>query len=490
MNELPQRVDIVVVGTGFSGVCMGIQLIKNGFTDFVILERSTDVGGTWRDNTYPGAACDVPSPLYCFSFEPNPNWSRMYSDHKEIYEYTQHCVRKYGLEKYIRFEHAILRADYDATLAEWTINMTDGSTLTCNKWVNGMGPLNRPVSPNLEGIKDFKGTSFHSSEWQHDIDLKGKKVAVIGTGASAVQIVPNIADTVAELHVFQRTASWIIPKKDREMKQWEKRLFKKVPLVQKLYRWSIYWQNEIRTPLFVHCPKLSRYASILGKVYLERSIKDVELREKLRPQYSMGCKRILPSRGFYRALKKEHVHLNADGITRITENGILDKQGNETKVDHIVYATGFEAADFPSWFKVSGNKNQQLMDVWKDGPEAYLGTTVSGFPNMFVLIGPNTGLGHTSMTIMIEASVQYVIACLKAMEKHNAKSMEVKAEVQASFNTKIQKKLAKTIWMTGGCNSWYISKTGKNTSLWPGFTFSFARRTKRVKAKEYHFEPR
>ena len=487
MTKLPEKSDIVVIGTGFAGVCMGIKLLENGFNDFVILERSNDVGGTWRDNTYPGAACDVPSHLYCFSFEPNPNWSRMYSGHKEIYDYTWHCVRKYGLEKHIIFEKSILGGDYDAANSEWTINMTDGTSMKCNKWINGMGPLNRPVFPNLEGFNDFKGDYFHSSEWRHDVDLKGKKVAVIGTGASAVQITPNIADEVSELHVFQRTASWIIPKRDRDMMGWEKWLFRKVPFVQKLYRWFIYWQNEVRTPIFVHYPQLTKYTGLLGSSYLKRVIKDPELRQKLTPHYSMGCKRILPSNHFYQTLNKEHVLLHADGIERITENGILDKNGNETKVDCIIYATGFEAADFPKWFKVSGDKGQQLMDVWKEGPEAYLGAVVSGFPNMFMLIGPNTGLGHTSMTIMIEACVNYVVECLKTIRKREAKSMDLKPEVQTAFNEDLQKRLAKTVWMTGGCQSWYISKTGKNTSLWPMSTLTYMSRTKRVNEGDFSF---
>lgn len=486
MNELPSKVDIVVIGTGFAGVCMGIQLLKNGFTDFIILERANDVGGTWRDNTYPGAACDVHSSLYSFSFEPNPNWTRMFSDHKEIYDYTWHCVRKYGLEKYIRFEHSILGGDYDAAKAEWTINMTHGSIL-CNKWVNGMGPLNRPVFPNLGGVADFNGTSFHTSKWNHTYDLTDKKVAIVGTGASAIQIVPSIAQKVKELTLFQRTAAWIIHKPDRKMTKTEKWLFKHIPFIQKLYRWHVYWQNEVTAIVLVYMPCLARYIQGLGIKQLHRGIKSKTLRQKLKPNYSMGCKRILLSNHFYPALERSNVHLNTDGILRISENGIVDKGGRETKVDCIIYATGFEAADFPAWFKVSGNKGQQLMDVWKDGPEAYLGTTVSGFPNMFMLIGPNTGLGHTSMTIMIEASVQYTISCLKALRDKNAKSMDVKPEVQAAFNIDIQKKLAKTVWMTGGCKSWYISKTGKNTSLWPGFTFSYINRTKKVKADEYFF---
>jgi len=487
VNEQPPKVDIVVVGTGFAGVCMGIQLLKNDFTDFVILERYKDAGGTWRDNTYPGAACDVHSHLYSFSFEPNPNWSRMFSDHKEIYDYTWHCIRKYGLEKYIRYEKSILGGDYDATKAEWTINLTDGTTQKCNKWMNGMGPLNRPVFPNLEGFNDFKGAHFHSSEWNHDYDISGKKVAVVGTGASAVQIVPNIIDKVKELTLFQRTAAWIIHKPDRKMTKVEKWLFKHIPFIQKLYRWRVYWQNEMTAIILVYRPKLTKYVQKLGEMQLKRGIKNPELRQKLTPSYSIGCKRILPSNYFYPALEKENAHLHVEGIERITEKGILDKNGKETEVDCIIYATGFEAADFPSWFKVSGDKGQQLIDVWKDGPEAYLGSTVSGFPNMFMLIGPNTGLGHTSMTIMIEASVQYAISCLKAMKEKNAKSMDVKTEVQASFNKTIQKKLAKTVWMTGGCKSWYVAKTGKNTSLWPGFTFTFINRTKTVNASEYHF---
>jgi cation diffusion facilitator CzcD-associated flavoprotein CzcO len=487
MTELPQKVDIVVVGTGFAGVCMGIQLLKNGFTDFIILERSNDVGGTWRDNTYPGAACDVHSPLYSFSFEPNPNWSRMFANHREIYDYTWHCVRKYGLEKHIRFGKSILGGDYDAANAEWTINMADGTSLKCNKWINGMGPLNRPVFPNLEGISEFKGAHFHSSEWRHDVNLKGKRVAVVGTGASAVQIVPNIADTVSELHLFQRTPAWVIAKPDREMTRLEKWVFKRIPFIQKLYRWRIYWQNELTVNLLVFNPKYTKLIAGLGKRQLRKGIKDPALREKLTPAYSPGCKRILPSNNFYPTLERKHVHLHTEGIERITANGLLGKDGHETKVDAVIYATGFEAADFPAWFNVKGKDGRQLLDVWKDGPEAYLGTVVSGFPNMFMLIGPNTGLGHTSMIIMIEASVNYTIECLKVMQRNKAKGMDVKPDVQQAYNEDIQRKLATTVWATGGCKSWYISKTGKNTSVWPGFTFTYMKQTNQVKEEDFSF---
>lgn len=487
MTELPSKVDIVVVGTGFAGVCMGIKLLENGFKDFLILERSDDVGGTWRDNTYPGAACDVHSHLYSYSFEPNPNWSRMFANHREIYDYTKHCVQKYGLEPYIRYGKSVLGGDYDAATSEWTINLADGTNFKCNKWINGMGPLNRPVFPNLEGIDAFKGPHFHSSEWRHDVDLKGKKVAVVGTGASAVQIVPNIVDTVSELHLYQRTAPWVIHKPDREMTGLEKWLFKHVPFVQKLYRWRIYWQNEFTVNLLVHKPQWTKLIAGLGKRQLRKGIKDPELREKLTPNYSPGCKRILPSNVFYPAIAKENVQLHTEGIDRITESGLLGKDGHETKVDVIIYATGFEAADFPTWFKVSGKNGQQLLDVWKDGPEAYLGTLVSGFPNMFMLIGPNTGLGHTSMIIMIEAAVQYTIECLKALQRHHAKALDVKPEVQQTYNADIQRKLATTVWAVGGCNSWYISKTGKNTSVWPDFTFNYMRATKKVKDGDFEY---
>ena len=487
MNEQPQKVDIAVVGTGFAGVCMAIQLLKNGFTDFIILERSNDAGGTWRDNNYPGAACDVHSHLYSFSFEPNPNWSRMFAGHKEIYDYTWHGIKKYGLEPHIRYGKEVTGGKFISESSEWEIGFTDGTNLRANKWLNGMGPLNRPVFPNLSGVKEFKGDYFHSSEWQHDVDLKGKKVAVVGTGASAIQVVPNIADTVKELHVFQRSAPWIIHKPDRPMMKGEKWLFKHLPFIQKLYRWRIYWQNELTAIILVYRPKLTKYIAKLGQMQLNKYIKDPELRKKFTPNYSMGCKRILPSNHFYPTFNKDHVHLNIEGIERITENGILDKSGNEIELDAIIYATGFQASEYPEEFQVTGKDGQPLAEVWKDGPEAYLGTTLSGFPNMFFIIGPNTGLGHSSMTIMIEASVQYIIECLKAMKKNDAKTMDVKQDVQDAFNVDIQAKLAKTIWQSGGCVSWYQTSTGKNTSLWPGFTFSFINKTKRVKEGDYEF---
>ncbi|MCF8257265.1 MAG: NAD(P)/FAD-dependent oxidoreductase [Flavobacteriales bacterium] len=475
---------IVIIGTGFAGICMGIKLLEAGIQDFVILERSTQLGGTWRDNTYPGAACDVVSHLYSFSFEPNPNWSRMFAQQKEILDYTVHCVEKYGLRPYIRFGKEVTGGTFDAESSKWHIHLKDGSDVTGNIWVNGMGPLNRAVMPDIPGLDSFRGEVFHSSHWQHDCNLTNKHVSVIGTGASAIQIVPNIAKQVKALHVHQRSAAWVIRKPDRPMRSWEKRMFRSIPRTQRIYRGFYYWLNELTVIALAKHPSLTRFIRKMAEHHMNNSGLTPELKARLTPKYTIGCKRILPSNDFYPTFLFPHVHLHNEGIERIGPNAIVGRDGSRTEVDVIILATGFEAAEFPSSFKVQGIDGQLLADVWKDGPEAYLGTTVCGFPNMFFIIGPNTGLGHSSMILMIEAQVRYIISCIHELEHQGATRIEVRPEVQNIYNQEIQRRLAATVW-NSGCSSWYRTGAGKNTSLWPGHTFEFMSRTCRVTVSDY-----
>lgn len=478
--------EIAIIGTGFAGIGMGIKLLQAGITDFVILEKANDIGGTWRDNTYPGAACDVSSHLYSFSFEPNPNWSRMFSGQKEIYTYLKHCANKYNLQSHIRYEHEVTGGSFNEQTGKWSINITDKEPIKAHYWINGMGPLNRPSFPTIAGMETFKGDAFHSSNWDHSVDIKDKKVAVIGTGASSIQITPSIAPNVEQLYVYQRTPAWIMPKPDRDMSGFEKKLFKVLPFMQNLYRWRIYWVNELTAYILAYKPKYTSIIKSLALRHMKKRVKDEQLREKLTPNYMVGCKRILLSNDYYPAFTRPNVKLITEGIEQITENSIITKDGTETQVDAIIYCTGFMAAEFPAYFKVKGLNGQTLDQEWKEAPEAYLGTTVSGFPNMYFIIGPNTGLGHTSMIFMIESQIAYIMDALKKARQSNYKYMNVKKDLQDEYNKTLQSRLVGTAW-DSGCVSWYKTKAGKNTSIWPGFTFEFRKKTKKVNDADYEW---
>lgn len=483
---VPDHVRVAVIGTGFAGICMGIQLLRAGIRDFVILERSDRIGGTWRDNTYPGAACDVVSHLYSFSFEPNPDWSRMFAQQQEILDYTVRCAEKYGLRPHIRFNQDVTGGTFDKGTSLWHVHVNGKEDVVAKVWVNGMGPLNRAVMPDIPGLDTFTGDRFHSMHWRHDCDLAGKRVGVVGTGASSIQIVPNIARRVGELHVFQRTAAWVLHKPDRPMKDWEKRMFRLFPFTQRAYRSFFYWLNELTVIALVKHPSLTRFIRKMAERHMRRAGLPEQLRKQLTPDYTIGCKRILPSNDFYPTFLLPHVKLHTEGIDRIEGNRLFMADGTVTELDVLILATGFEAADFPPSFTVRGKDGRLLSEVWADGPEAYLGTAVSGFPNMFFLIGPNTGLGHSSMILMIEAQVRYVVSCIQELERSGAPSMDVKAEVQQRYNEEIQRRLATTVW-NSGCVSWYRTKAGKNTSLWPGHTFEFMRRTAAVRPSDYQW---
>jgi len=476
-------VRIAVIGTGFAGICMGIRLLKAGIKDFIILEKSTSIGGTWRDNTYPGAACDVVSHLYSYSFEPNPDWSRMFATQDEILAYTLHCVEKYGLRPFIRLNHEVTGGTFNEAAAQWRIHLKDRQDITAQLWINGMGPLNRAVIPDISGLEEFTGTAFHSMHWRHDHDLSGKRVAVVGTGASAIQIVPNIAEKVGELHLYQRTAAWVLRKPDRPMKMWEKRLFRALPFTQGLYRNFFYWLNELTVIALVKHPSLTRFIRAMALRHMSKAGLSAELKAKLTPDYVIGCKRILPSNNYYPTFLRPNVNLHTSGIDRIDGNCIISKDDTRTEVDTLILATGFEAADFPQHFKVIGREARSLNEEWTSGPEAYLGTLVKGFPNMFLIIGPNTGLGHSSMILMMEAQVNLILSCIREMDRRDARSVEVKAEVQDLYNVEMQERLKGTVW-NSGCVSWYRTRSGKNTSLWPGHTFEFMRRTANVKVND------
>jgi cation diffusion facilitator CzcD-associated flavoprotein CzcO len=482
---------VVIVGTGFSGLGMAIQLRKEGREDFVILEKADDVGGTWRDNTYPGCACDIPSHMYSFSFEQNAGWSRSYSSQPEIWAYMRQVADKYDLRRFIRFGQEMSGARWDEDEGRWHIASKSGDEFVSRFLVAGIGALHLPQIPELPGIETFRGESFHSAQWNHDYDLEGKKVAVVGTGASAVQFVPRIAPKVAGLSLFQRTPPWIMPKGDREMPSWARRAFRSVPALQRAYRDFLYWTLEVRAIGFNGHPAVMKVGERVARRHIGKHIEDPELRRKVTPDYTMGCKRVLISNDYYPALTRENVDVVTDGVEEVREHSIVDSAGVEHEVDAIIYGTGFHVTDAFDDLDIVGRNGRNLGKEWaSEGMRTHLGITVSGFPNLFFLLGPNTGLGHNSVVFMIEAQISYVADAVRMVESAGAKSLDAREDVQERFNVDIQRKLAKGIWTRGGCKSWYLDAKGVNRTIWPGFTWRYWLDTRKVKTGDFELSGR
>jgi cation diffusion facilitator CzcD-associated flavoprotein CzcO len=473
----------IVVGAGFSGIAAGVYLKRAGITDFLILEKAHRVGGTWRENTYPGAACDVPSHLYSYSFEPNPQWSRAYGKQAEILAYLEHCADKYGLRSHLRFREAVTQARFDEATGAWTIRTRSGETLQARALLLGNGALHIPSLPDIPGLEDFKGERFHSARWNHDYDLRGKRVAVIGTGASAIQFVPEIAPKVAQLDVYQRTAPWVVPKRDREMSDVEKWAFEKLPATHWLRRTGLYWLMESRVVGFAYQPKVNELIEKVALRMLKRAVPDAELRAKLTPTYRFGCKRVLISNDYYPALQRKNVEVVADPIERVTAHGVLTRNGHERMVDALILGTGFKVSEYLSSIEVIGRRGVELNSVWRESLRNYLGITVSGFPNLFLLMGPNTGLGHNSMIFMIEAQAKYAVDAIARMRREEIAFMDVRPEVEQAFRGELAAKMKNTVWATG-CSSWYQTPNGE-VFLWPGATFDYWWRTRHVDLRDY-----
>ena len=482
---------VAVIGAGFSGLCMAIQLKLAKINSFVVFEKADDIGGTWRDNLYPGCACDVPSHLYSYSFEPNPNWSRMFAPQQEIWAYLKGCAEKYGVLPHMRFGSEIASAVFDVDNHYWKVTTQSGDSITAKIVVSGIGALSIPSYPKVPGIENFKGTAFHSARWNRDFDFTGKRIAVIGTGASAIQFVPQVAPKAKQLDLYQRTPPWVMSKPDRAMTAAEKTLFKFIPAAQKLFRGGIYWWMESRVLGLAVDPRAMKLAEAWAKLYIKRSIKDPKLRKKVTPDYTIGCKRILMSDEYYPALTRDNVDVVTQGIKQVKAHSIVTEDGVERPADAIIYGTGFQVSDPIGPMKIIGAEGVEVRDTWKDsGSEAYLGVSVSGFPNFFLLLGPNTGLGHTSIVFMIEAQVNYVMQAVKTITKHRLRSLDVKPEVQARFNKKLQSRLEDAVWSAGGCQSWYLDEFGKNRTLWPSFTFEYWMRTRKFEPRKYDFDYR
>ncbi|WP_420472678.1 alpha/beta hydrolase fold domain-containing protein [Noviherbaspirillum sp. ST9] len=478
-------VDVAIIGSGFSGLGMAIKLKESGNNDFVILEKAQDIGGTWRENTYPGCACDVPSHMYSFSWERNPRWSRMFATQPEILAYLKHCVAKYGLAPHIRFGAEMREAVFDEANDLWDLHTVDGRRFTARTIVSAMGALHRPALPALPGIDNFRGVSFHSAEWRHDVDLTGKRVAVIGTGASAIQFVPQIAPKVAQLTLFQRTPAWVLPKLDRPIGRLEQTIYRSVPGAMRLFRNILYWRQEFFGLGFVH-PKLMEQAQRMALRHMERHIADPALRAKLTPSYTIGCKRILISNDYFPALARPNVDVVTSGITRVREHSIVGGDGVEYPVDAIIYGTGFRVTEQLSPVRLIGRNGVDINEAWRDGPQAHLGLMSAGFPNLFMLLGPNTGLGHNSVVFMAEQQIRHAMDCLRLMRAQGKTRIEVQAGAQRQFNEDLQRRLTTTVWSTG-CKSWYLDEHGRNVTLWPGFTFEYWHRMRRLNLADYRF---
>ena len=479
-----QTCQVLIIGTGFGGLGMAIQLLKSGISDFLLLEKADAIGGTWRDNSYPGAACDVPSHLYSYSFEPKTDWSRKFAPQAEIHAYMQHCVDKYALAKHVRLRSEVSSAAFDEAAGVWQVTLTTGEQLTAPVLISACGQLNQPAYPALSGIAEFQGQAFHSARWRHDIDLTGKRVAVIGTGASAIQFVPQIQPKVAQLHLFQRSPAYVLPKPDRAYRAWELALMQRMPWLQRIDRGLQYLYHEVRGLAFISMPWLMKLFRFSFDRHLNQHIQDPQLRTQLQPDYPMGCKRILISNDYYPALAQANVSVISSAIHRVSADAIITAGGREHPCDVLIYGTGFAATDFLAPMQIRGLAGQELNQAWRDGAEAYKGISVNGFPNLFILYGPNTNLGHNSIIYMLESQFRYVLGCLDLLRAQNARYMDVKAPVQQDFNRRIQARSHNTIWEQG-CTSWYKTASGKNTNNWPGYTFTYRLQTRAPELADY-----
>ena len=479
---------VAILGTGFSGLGMAIRLKQQGDDDFVLLERADDIGGTWRDNTYPGCRCDVPSHLYSFSFAPNPDWSSTFSPQPEILDYLKDCAERFGVLPHVRFNAEVENARWDDEEQRWEIETSAGE-LTADVLIAAQGPLSDPSLPAVPGLDSFEGAAFHSARWDHDHDLSGERVAVIGTGASAIQFVPEIQPEVEQLHVFQRSAPWVIPHRNRPMKRWERALYRLFPPAQLAMRAGIYWARESFVLQFRH-RWIGKLLERIPIAHMKKAIRDPELRRKLTPDYSIGCKRILPTNEWYPALAQPNVEVIASGLSEVRPHSVVAADGTEREVDTIIFGTGFHVTDVPIANRIEGLTGETLAEVWRGRMQAYKGTTVAGFPNLFFLVGPNTGLGHTSIVFMIESQIEYVLGALQTMRRHGAQTLEVKRGAQAAYNAEIDEMTEGTVWLSGGCQSYYLDRNGHNAALWPTYTWPFRRRLREFDAVAYAFVTR
>lgn len=480
--------DCLIIGAGFGGIGLAITLRRHGIENIRILEKSNGAGGCWRQNHYPGAACDVPSQLYSFSFEPNPDWSRRYAPQSEIQAYIEHCADKYGITPLCRYNCEVRRAAFDAARGLWQVETVQGETWLARTLVAGTGQLSQPAYPSLPGRERFEGLQFHSAEWPAQPALQGRRIGVIGSGASAIQFVPELAREAGALYLFQRSAPYLLDKDDRPYSEREKRLFRRFPTLQRLARRVQYWQHEARFLAFGGNPWVMRVFTRKCLNKLAREVHDPRVRAKLVPDYPMGCKRILIANNFYPVFNQSNVHLETGALEAITASGVRLKDGREIPLDVIVYGTGFQSTAFLTPIEVLGVQGKSLNEAWREGAEAFLGISVAGFPNLFVLYGPNTNLGHNSILAMLEAQFSYVAQCVTHIRESGVRVFDLRESVQSAFNQRLQERLRQTVW-GGACHNWYKTASGKITNNWYGFVTSYRRLTRRPDYNNYQEIP-
>lgn len=483
----PVHTRALVIGTGFSGLGMGIELQRRG-VDFLILEKADGIGGTWRDNTYPGCACDIPAHLYSFSFEPKADWSHMWSFQPEILAYLEGVTDKYGLRRYIRFGAHVDRAHWDEAEYRWHVFTKDGQEYVAQFLISGAGALHIPSIPGIDGLDEFGGAAFHSAQWDHSVDLTGKRVAVVGTGASAIQIVPQIVDQVGQLQLYQRTPAWVLPRSNDAIPARLRAAFATVPGTRAALRTGIYWFQEALGFAMTKRPELLTLGELAGKWNIRHQVRDPELRRRLTPNYRVGCKRVLFSDKYFRAIDRPKSELVTDRIARITADGIVTADGVERAVDVIVFATGFHVTDSYTYVDIKGPGGEDLVDRWNtEGVQAHRGIAVADMPNLFFLLGPNTGLGHNSVVFMIESQIGYVGQAIAAVDSAGAQALAPTRAAQDAFNDELHEALERSVWNTGGCSSWYLDEHGKNRTLWSGMTWQYWLATRSLKRSEYRF---
>ncbi|WP_326597233.1 flavin-containing monooxygenase [Streptomyces sp. NBC_01803] len=481
------HVRVAVIGAGFGGLGAAARLRRMGITDFVVLERAESVGGAWRDNTYPGCACDVPSHLYSFSFAPNARWPRNFSGQPHIRAYLEWVTDTFGLRPHIRFNSEVESARWDDEELHWVVESASG-TYTADVVVSACGPLSDPRLPDIPGLDQFPGHVFHSARWDHDYSLRGKRVAVVGTGASAIQFVPEIVKEVEHLTVFQRTAPWVLPRADRKITGVERWLHDKLPVTRTMRRQVLWGLRELQVGAFAKRPDLMRPVEVVGKLNMRRAIKDPALRRRLTPDYRVGCKRILLSNDWYPALARPHVDVVDAGLREIRGSTLISADGRETEADVIVFGTGFQVTDMPIASRVKGSRGTTLAEEWQGGMVGLRGTTTTGFPNLLTIIGPNTGLGNSSMILIIEAQLNYLadfMTKLDSLGEPGRAALAARPEAVSAWDDEMQRRLSRSVWNTGGCDSWYLGPNGRNSTVWPGTTGEFRRVTQNVELNEY-----
>ncbi|WP_327245912.1 flavin-containing monooxygenase [Streptomyces sp. NBC_01320] len=491
-----EHVRVAVIGSGFGGLGAAVRLRREGITDFVVLERADSVGGTWRDNSYPGCACDVPSHLYSFSFAPNPDWPRTFSGQEHIRAYLERVADTFGLRPHIRLGHEVAMMRWDNDELNWVIESANGTTIVADVVVSATGPLSDPKMPDIPGLADFPGQVFHSARWDHDYDLTGKRVAMIGTGASAIQIVPAIQPKAGRLTLFQRTPPWVMPRMDRNISGAERWLHRALPFTGTARRGLLWGIRELQVSAFTKHPNELGLVERIAKSNIARAIKDPALRAELTPSYRIGCKRILLSSTYYPALAQPNVDVVASGLAEVrgstvvagggTSQDGVSGGGTEAEVDAIIFGTGFHVTDMPIADRVVGAEGITLAESWKDGMQSLRGATAAGFPNWMTIIGPNTGLGNSSMILMIESQLNYMADYLRQLNVLGGRAaLDVRTSAVGAWNRRVQERMKRTVWNTGGCNSWYLDAGGRNTTVWPGTTGEFRRATQTVDLGEY-----